>query len=207
MERLTSAGAPPQRSADPPGADPHVCPWQRGPLLMLSARKLVQNPRRILRPHVAAGMTALDVGCGMGYFTIPMAELVGDRGQVVAVDLQPQMLAGLAETARRAHRANITPQQADRDSLNIDRWSGAVDFALLFMVLHEVPDPGRLVRQVRQALAPAGRLLFAEPIGHVGPAAFRRSRSMIEEVGFRAISSPRIAVCRAAVFGTRALDG
>lgn len=66
---------------------PSVCPWWVGYLLTSPIRKWFQDPQQILRPFVTEGMIALDIGPGMGFFTLPMARLVGRRGKVIAVDL------------------------------------------------------------------------------------------------------------------------
>ena len=70
----------------------HICPWWIGYILASPLRRLLQNPRKILDPHVKPGMIMLDVGCGMGYFSLAMAETVGPEGKVVCVDLQPKMI-------------------------------------------------------------------------------------------------------------------
>ena len=80
----------------------HVCPWWLGYLLASPVRKLFQDPAGILAPHVHEGMTVLEPGPGMGFFTLELARRVGPRGQVVAVDVQERMLAGLLRRARRA---------------------------------------------------------------------------------------------------------
>ncbi len=65
-----------------------VCPAELAGSLDNRMRRLLQNPLKILRPYVQEGMTALDVGCGPGFFTLPMAQLVGSSGRVIAADLQ-----------------------------------------------------------------------------------------------------------------------
>ena len=65
----------------------HVAPWQSHYLADHSIRRLVHPPKKLFGPHVAPGMTAADLGCGMGVFTIPLARMVGPEGRVVAVDL------------------------------------------------------------------------------------------------------------------------
>ena len=50
-------------------------------------RRWVQDPEEIVKPYVRRGSTVLDIGCGMGYFTIPLAGLVGEEGQVIALDI------------------------------------------------------------------------------------------------------------------------
>jgi ubiquinone/menaquinone biosynthesis C-methylase UbiE len=178
--------------------DLNVCPpW----VLTLSSglRKKVHNPHRIIGPYLAEGMAAMDVGCGMGYFTIPMAGIVGEKGTVVGVDLQPKMLTALNENASIAGCKNITAHQCGKDSLNIRQWNGTIDFALIFMMLHEVPDAERLIREVHDALAPEGKLLFAEPLLHVGKKKFQQSLSMIQQAGFDMTGAPKISICRAAI--------
>ena len=79
-----------------------LCPWWLGYLLAHPVRRIWQEPRVILAPFVSEGMLVLEPGCGMGFFTIELARLVGPHGKVLAVDLQPRMLAGLQRRARRA---------------------------------------------------------------------------------------------------------
>jgi len=69
-----------------------VCPpkhvkWLNNPL-----RKLIQNPKNIMGEYVSPGDTVIDLGCGGGYFTVALAKMVGDRGRVIAMDLQKEML-------------------------------------------------------------------------------------------------------------------
>ena len=142
-------------------SDPYICSWRGGPILAASIRKLIHSPKRIVGPFLSAGMTAMDIGSGMGFFSIPMSDMAGEKGKVIAVDLQKEMLAGLKDRASKAGCENILYQQCDYNSLNIQQWNGKVDFALVFMMLHEVPDADRLIREINEALAPGGKLLFA----------------------------------------------
>jgi ubiquinone/menaquinone biosynthesis C-methylase UbiE len=144
-------------------------------------------------------MTAMDIGSGMGYFTIPMSMIVGETGNVIAVDLQPEMLTGLRKKAEESECNNVIFHQCGYDSLNIARYKETVDFALIFMMLHEVPDAERLIREVYEALRPGGKLLFAEPVVHVGSKEFERSLAMIRQSGLVLVDSPRIAICRSAL--------
>ena len=70
---------------------PHVCPWWGGYFIDNRFRRLLHDPQAILAPHVQPGDSALDFGCGMGFFSIGIARIVGDEGWVIAVDLQQQM--------------------------------------------------------------------------------------------------------------------
>ena len=142
----------------------------------------------------------MDIGCGVGFFTIPMAEITGKQGTVIAVDLQPEMLAQLETNARKASTDNITLHQCATGTLNIGQWDGTVDFVLIMMMLHEVPDPDRLIHEVYSTMAPGGKMLFSEPIGHVNSGKFQSSVDMIQKTGFSIIATPKVRICRSAVF-------
>jgi ubiquinone/menaquinone biosynthesis C-methylase UbiE len=144
-------------------------------------------------------MTAMDVGSGMGFFTIPMSVIVGDEGNVIAVDLQPEMIAGLQKRAEKKERYNITTHVCDVSSLKVQQWNGAVDFALIFWMLHEVPDAERLITEIHAVLTGNGRILFVEPALHVDKNKFERSLEMIKNNGFALIDEPKVSISRAAV--------
>jgi len=65
-----------------------VCPVEKAGILDNRLRRLVQDPKIILKPYLKEGMIALDVGCGPGYFSLDMARMVGKTGRVIACDLQ-----------------------------------------------------------------------------------------------------------------------
>ena len=181
----------------------HVCPVWVGHLLASPLRKLRHDPRRILSPWVAPGMTALDVGPAMGFFSLPLAERVGPRGRVVCVDVQQAMLDRLENRARKAGVLDrIETRRCGPDSLGIGDLAGGVDFALLFAVVHEAENRDRLFREVRDALKPDGRALLAEPKGHVSAAAFAETLDAARAAGLVEIEAPRIAASRAAVLAS-----
>jgi 2-polyprenyl-3-methyl-5-hydroxy-6-metoxy-1,4-benzoquinol methylase len=77
-----------------------VCPWWIGYLLASPVRRWFgQDPVGILSSYVHESMTVLEPGPGMGFFTIPLARLVGNAGRVIAVDMQPKMIKGLKRRA------------------------------------------------------------------------------------------------------------
>jgi len=182
----------------------HVCPVWVGYLLASPVRKLLQNPRKILAPHVTAGMQVLDVGCAMGFFSLPLARLVGPDGRVICVDLQQKMLDVLQRRARRKGLADrIETRPCGPDSLGIADLAGRIDFALAFAVVHEVADASRLFSELNAALKPQGRLLLAEPKGHVSKNAFERTLAAAQACGFTAAESPKMFRSRAAVLARR----
>jgi 2-polyprenyl-3-methyl-5-hydroxy-6-metoxy-1,4-benzoquinol methylase len=78
-----------------------VCPWWCCYTFDNPLRKLLHNPEAMLDPYIRSGSTAIDVGAGMGYFSIPLARLIGPAGHVTAIDIQAKMLEALDRRARR----------------------------------------------------------------------------------------------------------
>ena len=163
----------------------HVCPWWVGHLLASPVRRLFENPGKILTPHVREGMTVLDLGCAMGFFSIPLAEMVGSGGRVVCVDSQERMISTLNKRAAKKGLDGIVETRVcTPDSLGIDDLAAAADFALAFHVLHETPDQERFLRQCYAVLRSGGRLLVAEPPGHVTSRDFARTIELARSAGF-----------------------
>ncbi len=176
---------------------PHVCPWWGGYFIDNRFRRLAHKPERILAAHIQPGMTAMDFGCGMGFFAIPMARLVGSQGRVVAVDLQQKMLDVLRKRATKAEAADrIDTCRCEPDSIGVGR---TMDFILAFYSVHEVPNQQRLLSEFHGCLSPQGRLLLVEPIGHVTASAFQRTLSLAEEAEFELQDRPRIRLSHAAL--------
>ncbi len=151
----------------------HVCPWWIGPLLCCPVRKLWENPDILLGPHVKAGMKILEPGCGMGYFTLPLARMAGEEGRVICRDIQPGMVSGLLRRARRAGLSGrIDAATCTPENLDIDPWTGQIDLAVTIHMIHEVEEPETLLRQLHGALRDGGQLLILEPKGHVSPESF-----------------------------------
>jgi SAM-dependent methyltransferase len=170
-----------------------VCPWWVGYLLVNPLRRLLQDPAALLAPIVREGMTVLEPGPGMGFFTLEAARRVGPRGRVIAVDLQPRMLAALRRRAARAGLADrIETREARADSLGVADLAGKVDLVLALLMVHEVPDAGRFYAEVRATLAPGGRVLVVEPAGHVPAADFEESLAAAAWAGLRREPGPRV---------------
>ena len=177
-----------------------VCPWWIGHLLAHPLRRVWQDPAEILRPFVTEGMTVLEPGCGMGFFTIDLAQLVGPHGRVVAIDIQPRMLAGLGRRARRAGVTDrIDARLARPGGLGTDDLDGRVGFCLAFAMVHELTDPGRFLSEIHHVLEPGGRMLVAEPRGHVTETAFAVTLDLAAAVGFAVKPGPAIRFSRTAV--------
>jgi len=172
-----------------------VCPWWIGYLLASPVRRwLGQDPEKILAPFVREGMTVLEPGPGMGFFTIPLAKMVGASGRVIAVDLQPKMIAVLK---RRTAKARVVDQVDARvtsaETMGIADLASAVDLTLAFAVVHEFPDPGNFFREVARASKPGAHVLLAEPRGHVNDADFALELAAAAAAGLNVVERPTIA--------------
>ena len=168
---------------------PHVCPHQAAFFLDNWIRRLIQPPRKILAPYVRPGNTVIDLGCGPGYFTLEMARLAGPGGKVVAVDLQPKMLAHVRRKAVRdglIERIVLHQCAADRIGLDLE-----ADFILAYYMLHETPDPAAFLAEVKGLLKSEGRLLIVEPKMHVSKAAFDTQLETAVVQGFRPVDYPK----------------
>lgn len=145
-------------------------------------------------------MIVLEPGPGMGFFTLEMARRVGPKGRVIAVDVQPQMLAGLKRRARKAGFADrIETRLAPGEHLGIDDLKGRVDFALAFAMVHEVPNPELLLKEIAESLKPGAQLLLAEPAGHVSKQLFAAELDYASKAGLSLESQPAIRRSQTAV--------
>jgi ubiquinone/menaquinone biosynthesis C-methylase UbiE len=179
-----------------------VCPVEKAGILDFGLRWLLQNPGKILRPHIEEGLTVLDLGCGPGFFTLEMARLVGNSGKVIAADLQEGMLDKLKAKIQNTALANrIRFHRCLPDRIGL---SEKIDFILVFYMLHEVPDQGSFLREIRSLLNAGGKVLLAEPAWHVSRGEFRNALARMEQAGFLVRERPKIRFSRAVVLGLTA---
>ena len=172
-----------------------ICPWWIGYLLASPVRRwLGQDPAQILSPYIHEGMTVLEPGPGMGFFTIPLGRLVGSSGRVVAVDVQPKMIEGLK---RRAAKANLLDRVDARvtsvETMGITDLEGKVDFTLAFAMVHEFPDAARFFAEVAHASKQNARVLLAEPRGHVSEKAFSEELAKADAAGLAVAERPAVS--------------
>jgi len=176
-----------------------VCPWWLGYFLASPVRRLMQDPVKVVAPYVREGMTVLEPGPGMGFFTLELSRLVGPSGRVVAIDIQPRMISSLKRRAGRAGLLErIDARTAGPDSLGIADLAGAIDFTLAFALVHEMPAVAQFFTEVAMASKPAAGLLFVEPAGHVKPANFEAELDAAIRAGFALAARPAIRRSHAA---------
>jgi ubiquinone/menaquinone biosynthesis C-methylase UbiE len=172
----------------------HVCPPSQCGMFDNRIRRLFQDPHKILKPYIKPGMTILDVGPGMGYFTIALVKLAGDTGKVIAADIQPEMLEGVRRRAvKQGVEKLITFHLAKPDSLGINE---AIDFCLAFWMVHEVPDRRKFIGEIASYLKTDGLLLIAEPKVHVNKENFQATLDIAKDLGLTLVSQPNIFISR-----------
>jgi len=124
-------------------------------------RRKMLPPEEILQKFkVKAGDTVADVGCGIGYFSLPASTLVGPTGEIIALDISADMLAHLQEKVQSMGVANITIVKTSEAQLATT--DEAADVVLAFFILHEAPDQQAFVAELDRILKPGGRLALID---------------------------------------------
>lgn len=162
-----------------------ICPAWLGYFLINPFRKLLENPDKILGQFVREGMIVLEPGCGMGFFTLPLARMVGPKGRVVVVEVQQKMLSVLSRRAEKAGLLDrIELRHITAEGLGVEDLSGEVDFVAAIHMVHEVPNQTALFTQVWEVLKHGCKLLVIEPKGHVTSEQFEQTVGYAKKVGF-----------------------
>lgn len=151
-----------------------------------------QNPEEILSDiGLQRDSTFIDVGCGDGFFTIPAAKIVGERGRVYGIDLNSEALSRLKLSAEQENLRNIdTKLAAAEDTTLCDHCSDIIFFGI---VLHDFRDPAKVLRNALRMLKPSGKLADLdwkkEPMSLGPPLKIRLGEKdatrLLEDAGFK----------------------
>jgi ubiquinone/menaquinone biosynthesis C-methylase UbiE len=161
-------------------------------------RPLIHDPEKILGHYVKPGMTVLDIGCGMGFFSLGMAKMVGPEGKVISLDLQNRMLEILGKRARRRGLSErIDSRLVEEGPFPVEI---PVDFALCFWMVHEVPDQAHFFRDLSKVLKPGAHTLIAEPgMHHVTQEDLEETVRTASGEGFSVTERPKVRMSHAVV--------
>jgi len=171
-----------------------VCPVEIAGSLDNKIRRWLQNPAKILKPFIKEGMTVLDVGCGPGFFTVAIAELVGRNGKVLAADLQEGMLQKLQQKIRGTEiEERIKLHKSEQNKIGITE---KVDFILAFYMMHEVPNQENFISELKSFLNPGGLIFIVEPKFHVSKKAFEEMVKKVGSYGLTSIENPKLPLSR-----------
>jgi SAM-dependent methyltransferase len=185
----------------PPAATHHVgreiaqtMHFTGAPWLVRESRQREEDCRLLLEAlDLKAGQTVCDMGCGNGFYTLELARRVGRDGLVYAVDIQPEMLRMLAETAGLEGLTNIRPVLGT--SIDPRLPPASVDLCLCVDVYHEFSHPEAMLARVRESLSPDGRLALVEfrgedpgvPIKPLHKMTKAQIRRELEPAGFQVV--------------------
>ena len=174
-----------------------ICPVEKADSLDTRFRRLLQNPKRLLKPYIEEGMTVLDFGCGPGFFTVELARMVGESGRVIAADLQKGMLHKLRDKIKGTElESRITLHKCEEDKIGI---SENVDFVLAFYIVHEVVNKEGLFAEIETILKPNGQVLIVEPPFHVSKTAFEETIGKAKATGLTEVKRPKVMFNKAVV--------
>jgi len=136
------------------------------------------NPRRHLRNiPLKEGMVVVDYGCGPGRYTLPISKLVGPKGKVFAVDIQPLAIKTVKEKAAKQGLTNI--EAIIVNSYNTAIPSSSIDMVLLIDTIHLIRDCDALFREIHRLLKQDG-ILYMDS-GHLK---MSKAREIVEKTGF-----------------------
>ncbi len=135
--------------------------WKGAEWLMRRVREQEEGPSKMREQlRVKSGMVICDMGCGNGYHTLPLAEMVGEKGKILAVDVQPEMIEMLRQNIERKGLKNIEPINGLYHDPKLP--PNTCDMILLVDVYHEFSHPVQMLSSMRAALKPEGQLVLVE---------------------------------------------
>ena len=152
---------------------------RRSPALLDSLRRLFESPKRLIEPYVKDSQVVADLGCGSGYYTLALAELVGSEGKVYAVDLDRKCIRALEKRADKSGCRNIEARALSAADVSFIK-DRSVDFVLANGLLCSMADNRQsAVNEIRRILKSTGQaylsLGFGPPLGFVDQAEWEKT--------------------------------
>jgi ubiquinone/menaquinone biosynthesis C-methylase UbiE len=182
----------------------HVFDPKHAAVLETEERKLWENPDQILGlVEIKPNFIAADLGCGSGFFTIPLAKKVA---KVYAIDVQKEMLEILEQKMRKQKIKNIELVLSNENEIPLE--NGSVELLITVNTLHEFSDKGKMIKEMQRVLKPKGKIVIVdfkkEETGFGPPVAIRVSRvqavSLFEVQGFKTVKTVGLPFHYALVF-------
>jgi ubiquinone/menaquinone biosynthesis C-methylase UbiE len=166
----------------------------RGGPIPFSQASVLEHPLRpLIHPRGAtlrkfrfkSGDTVLELGPGIGYFTVEASRMVGSEGRILCLDIQPQMIGALRRRLDEQQIANVHPMVSN--ALKLPLADDSVDAAYLVAVLGEIPDRPRALAELRRALKPGGVLSISESLTDPDYQLEDSVRDLCRAVGFEVL--------------------
>ena len=161
---------------------PRPCPYALAAAFEVPGRRLVAGPERVLDDFdVRSGERVLEIGPGTGFYSIDAARRVGNRGRLVCLDIQPEMLR---HTKRRLDSSGLRALYLQGDARSLPLRPSTIDTVLLVTVLGEIPGRDRALAEIRRVLLGGGRLCVSEQFPDPDFVTLRQLRRELTVAGF-----------------------
>jgi predicted methyltransferase len=182
--------APPAAGNAAPRTERYIAMLER------KERDVFQKPDEVMRTlALRPGERVADVGAGSGYFTLRIARAVGPTGQVLAIDINPDLLEFLARRAKEEGLANVTSRRVGKDDPDLP--PAGIDTILMVDTFHYVKERAAYARKLRAGLAPGGRIVVIDYLPWAGcPGAPRPERRLSRESVDEAMAAAGLAPSR-----------
>ena len=152
--------------------------WARPYALLDPIRRLFEPPQKLIEPYAKNGLVVADLGCGSGYYTFPLAELVGPEGKVYAVDLDKKCIRAIQKKAEKVAYHNIEAYDSSASDVSFIK-DRSVDFVFAIGLLCSMADSRQsAVNEIKRMLKSTGQayisLGFPPPLGFVDQAEWEK---------------------------------
>ncbi|MDP4143827.1 MAG: class I SAM-dependent methyltransferase [Bacillota bacterium] len=123
-------------------------------------REMLPPEKTLMDLGLQQGDIMADIGCGIGYFTIPASKIIGDTGKIFAMDILPEMLQEVEEKVKENNISNIETVLTGENDLKLQ--DSEVSFAFISTVLHEAEDKERFLKEIKKIISPKGKIAVVE---------------------------------------------
>ena len=123
-------------------------------------RELLPPEETLIKLGLHEGDVMADIGCGIGYFTVPASKIVGDNGNVFAMDILPEMLQDVGKKIKDNNISNIEILLTEENDLKLE--DNKITFAFISTVLHEANEKEKFINEIKRILSPKGRIAIIE---------------------------------------------
>ncbi|GEA34088.1 class I SAM-dependent methyltransferase [Clostridium diolis] len=158
-------------------------------------RKILPPEQTLINLDLQTGDVMADIGCGIGYFTIPASKIVGKNGKILALDISDEMLQDVEEKIIENDISNVEAILTEENHLKLE--SNSVTFAFASNIIHEVEEKERFLNEIKRIICPEGKIAILEwekIDSNFGPPIERRLDRMdliklLDELNFSTIST------------------
>lgn len=123
-------------------------------------RKMLPPEQTLISLGLKEGDTMADIGCGIGYFTVPASKIVGENGKIYAMDIHPEMLEEVHVKVKENNISNIETVLTEEYDLKLE--ADKITIAFICTVLHEIEDKAKFISEIKKSICDKGRIVIVE---------------------------------------------